>query len=167
MTGKFSKNSARLVDPHIQHVGDRAIAVANFQRLPIESLPFADRADDVEIGEKIHFDPPQSLALALFASASFGVEAEPAGAIAAPLGFASVDKHSPHFIEHAGVRGRIAPRRAADRRLIDFDEFVDLVHAAQAGVRAWLRAGAGEPAMRSPGPMFRSRASSCPSRSLR
>ena len=84
------------------------------------------------------------MALALFAAAAFGVEAESAGAIAAALGFARFGEHLANLVEHAGIRGRVAARRAADRRLIDLDQLVDLVHAAEAGVRARLRAGAAQ-----------------------
>src|SRR6202022_2008137 len=88
--------------------------------------PAADFARHIHIGEKIHLDAAQAVALARFAAPALHVEAEPAGAIA-PL--ARFGQHGEQFAdgsEYAGVRRWVRTRRASDRRLIDFDDLVDL-----------------------------------------
>src|SRR5204862_265199 len=74
------------------------------------------------------------------------VEAESPRAIASLLRFAGLDEHAANLVEHARISRRIAPRRPADRRLIDLDEFVDLIHAAQTAVRPRFRPKARQPA---------------------
>ena len=132
------EHSQRLVDPQIEHIGDRKALVANLQRLPVEPFPFAHRADYVQIGQELHLDFLHALPLAFLAPAPFHVEAEAAGLVAALLGLARAGEHFAYFVKNAQVGGRIAPRRAANGRLIDHDNLVDLTGAAQAGVRTRL-----------------------------
>ncbi len=77
--------------------------------------------------------------MAGFAAAAFDVEAEAAGTIAALARFRKHGKQFADGRENAGVGGRIRARRAADGRLIDFDDFVDLAGAENFAERAgWL-----------------------------
>ena len=110
--------------------------VAHGERFGIVAAAAAHFAHNVNVGQKIHFDAAEAVALAGFAAAAFDVEAETAGAIAA---FARFRKHGEEFAdrgEHAGVGGGIRTRRAADGRLIDLDDFVDVFGADQFTVRA-------------------------------
>ena len=131
----------RLVDAHRQHVGDRFAAIANGERLPVEPCTVANGAGHFEVGQKVHGDPPHALPFALFAAAALGVEAEPADAVAALPGLLGAGEHRADVVPHAGVRGGIRPRRAADRRLIDFHQPIELRRrradsgAARAGLR--------------------------------
>ena len=120
-----------LLDRHVQHVGDGLAAVMNLQRLGVVAGAVADFAIDVDIREKVHLDALGSLALARFAAAAFDVEAESARFVAANFGFAGLGEDLADFVEHAGVSGGIAARRAADRALIDLDHLVDLVDAVE------------------------------------
>src|SRR3569623_238622 len=81
---------------------------------------------------------------ALFAASPYDVEAEAARLIAAQTGFASRGVHVSDFIEQPGVSRRIAARRAADRRLIDLDQLIDLTDAAEAGMRSCFRSGSAQ-----------------------
>ena len=155
MAGKVLKKPGGLLDAHIEHVGDRAVAIADFERLPVEAFSFAYGAGDVEVGEEVHLDPPLPLPLALFAPPALNVEAEPAGLVAALPGVAGVGEYLANFVEHAGIRGRIAPRRASDGRLIDLHHLVDLIDAAEAGVRARFRGDSAQPPHQRRGPAFR------------
>ncbi len=133
------KKLDRLVDAHRQHVGDRFAAVANGKRLPIESGTVTNRAGDLEIGQKIHRDPPHALPFALLATAPLGVEAEPADAVAALPRLLRVGEDRADFVPHAGIGGRVRPRRATDRRLIDLDQPIELRDAPQALMRRRFR----------------------------
>ena len=144
----------RLVDAHRQHVGDRLAAVAHGERLPIEPRAVAHGAGHVEVGQEVHLDPPHALPFALLAAAALGVEAEPADAVAALPRLLRAGEHRANFVQHAGVRGRVRPRRAADRRLIDLDQPIELRHAAQTLVRRRPRFGAVELPRQRPGQRF-------------
>ena len=44
-------------------------------------------------------------------------------------------EHAANVVPHAGVGGRVAPWRPADRRLIDFHQPLEMIHAAQTAKR--------------------------------
>ena len=57
----------------------------DFERLPVPARSMTLRASDIQVRQKIHFDLLHALALADFAAASFDIEAEAAGFVAAEL----------------------------------------------------------------------------------
>src|ERR1043166_2146514 len=102
---------------------------ADGERFGIVAAAAADFAGDVNIRKKIHFDAAQASALAGFAASALYVEAEAAGFVAA---LARFGKHGEEFADrrkNAGVRGGIRTWSAADGRLVDFDNFVDVFGA--------------------------------------
>src|SRR5882762_7535553 len=115
---------------------------ADGQRFGIVAAAAADFASDVNIGQKIHFDAAQAVALAGFAAATFYVEAEAAGTVAAFAGFGEHGEQLANGREDTGVGGGIGARGAADGGLVDLDNFVDLICADDFAMRAgrFLRA---------------------------
>ena len=75
----------RLLDRHVEHVGDRFAAEQHVQRLAVVALALADVAGDVDVGQKVHLDLDDAVALAGLAAAAFDVEREAAGLVAAGL----------------------------------------------------------------------------------
>ena len=116
--------------------------VADGERLGIVAAAAANFAHHVNIWQKIHFDAAQTIPLAGFAAAALDVEAEAAGAVAALARFREHGEEISNGRENAGVRGGIRPRRAADGRLIDFDDFVDVLGADNFAVRGGRFGGA-------------------------
>ncbi len=57
----------------------------HLERLAIVALAVADVAGDVDVGQEVHLDLDQAVALARLAAAALDVEAEPAGLVAARL----------------------------------------------------------------------------------
>ena len=51
---------------------------ADLQRFAAEAVPFADRAGDPNVGQKIHFEPIRAVPFASFAPSAADVEAEAA-----------------------------------------------------------------------------------------
>ena len=102
--GEVFEERDRVVDAQIKDVGDRKALVADFQRLAIESLAFADRAGDEQIGQELHFDFFDAVALAFLAAAPFDVETEAARLEAALFGFFGAGEHFANFVEDADVR---------------------------------------------------------------
>ena len=80
------------------------------------------------------------MAPAFLATAALDVETEAARLVAQGPGFAGVGKDLANLVEDADVGGRVAAGRAADRRLVDLDDLVDLAGPAKARVRARLGA---------------------------
>ena len=125
----------RLLDRHVEHVGDRPVPVAHLERLAIVALALAHVAGDVDIRQKVHLDLDHAIALAGLAPAALDVEREPPWQIAARLGLRQAGEPVADGSEGAGIGGRIGARSAADRRLVDVDHLVDLVEAVDAVVR--------------------------------
>ncbi len=98
----------------------------------------ADVAGDINIRQKIHFDAALAVALAGFAAPAFHVEAEASRFVAALARFRQHGVEVADRREHAGVGGGIRARRAPDGRLIDVDDFIDVLRAGNGLVRAGL-----------------------------
>src|SRR5258708_3243892 len=140
--GKFLLNLRNVVEKfqgvrrrQIQDITDGVPFVTHRERFGIVAAPAADFAHHINVREKIHFDAAQAVALAGFAAAAFDVETEAAGAVAALARFRQHGEKIADRRENSGVGGGIGPRRAADWRLVDFDDFVNLVSAENLAVR--------------------------------
>ncbi len=89
-TGDFGVTGKRLQRfPHCQleHVGDGQALVANPESGLIEPLALALFAAHENVGEKMHFDFPNTIALAVFAAPALDVEGEASGLVAVEPGF--------------------------------------------------------------------------------
>ena len=117
----------RLLHVHFQHVGDRLAFEADLQRLAIEAMPLANRASDPDVGQKIHLQPVRAVSLARLAAAAGDVEAESARLVAAGLRLGQLGVQIANLVEQLDVGGRVRARRAADRRLIDGDQLVEML----------------------------------------
>ena len=131
---------------HREHIRDGSALVVNLKRRLAEPAAFAHRTGHPHVRQKVHLDPvgpvPFTRLAASSAAARRHVEAEPPGLVAAQFGVRQLREQGPDFIEHFDIRGRIAPRRAADRRLVDGDHFVEVLETVDPRVRARL-GGAG------------------------
>jgi hypothetical protein len=104
----------------------------------------ADFAEDVDVGQEVHFDAALAFTLAGFAAAALNVEAEAARLVAA---LAGIGKHGEEIAdggEDAGVGGGVGARRTSDGGLIDLDYFVELLGAVDGFVGTGFFAGAVE-----------------------
>ena len=90
-------------DGHIEHIGDAEALEFNLERLAVIPAAIAFLARDVNIGEEVHLDLDQAVAVAGFAAAPFDIEAEPAGFIAARSGFGQAGEPIADQREAAGV----------------------------------------------------------------
>ena len=122
-----------LLDGHFEHVRYVAAAVSYLEGLAIEPAAAADLAGHEDVREKVHRDPLGTNALASVAAPAAVVECEAGGAIAPHARRGQPRKQVPDHVEGAGVSGRVAARRAADGRLVDGH---DLVQLREAGDRA-------------------------------
>src|ERR1019366_10419431 len=105
------------------------------------ALALADIAGDVDTRQKVHLDLDDAVALAGFAAAALDVERKPPGLVAARLGFGQAGEPFADRRERPGIGGGIGARGAADRRLVDVDDLVDMLEALDAVVRGSTFAG--------------------------
>jgi len=62
------------IDAHLEDVGDRLALVLHFERLRVVAFAFADFARHVHVGQEVHLDLDDAVALARFAPAALDVE---------------------------------------------------------------------------------------------
>ena len=77
----------------------------------------------------MHLDFYQTSAAAGFAAAAPGVEGKPPRAVSAGFGVLGFGENIPNVPKQAGISGRVGPRRAADRGLVDGDDLVQVFQA--------------------------------------
>ena len=137
--GDVLEELARLRDRHVEHVGDAGLAVAHLQRLAVVAPAAARLALDVDVGQEVHLDADDAVALAGLAAPALDVERVAPRLVAARLRLGQVREQIADVREHARVRRRVRARRAPDRRLVDVDHLVDVLQAVQPVVRLGRR----------------------------
>ena len=75
----------RLLDRHVQHLGDGAALVVHLEGLPVVPGALADLARDVDVRQEVHLDLDGAVAGAVLAAAALDVEREPARPVPADL----------------------------------------------------------------------------------
>src|SRR2546429_9933041 len=96
-----------------------------------------DLARHIHIGQKIHLDLDGAIARARLAPTALDVERKPAGLITTNFGLGRRCKERADLVEYPGVGGRIRPRRATDRRLVDTHQLVQMVQPVHPDMPAW------------------------------
>ena len=77
----------------------------------------------------MHLDLDLAIPAAHFAPAALDAEREPPRLVAPGTRLGCARVQLADVVEHAGIGGRVRPRCASDRRLVDVDDLVDLVRA--------------------------------------
>src|SRR5205085_3532694 len=108
----------RLVDAHLQHVGDRSALVPNLEGLSVVPGSLAHLARDVDVGEEVHLDLDLAVARAVLTASAVDVEAESTGLVSADPRLGHLREQPSDVVEHPGVCGRVRPGCSADRRLV-------------------------------------------------
>src|SRR5437016_2991181 len=102
--------------------------------LAVVGLPLAGIAGDVAVGQEVHLDLDDAVALAGLAAAALDVEGEAAGLVAARLCLRQPREPLADRRERAGIGRGIRARGAPDRRLVDVDDLVDMLQPLDAVV---------------------------------
>src|SRR6185312_2611794 len=92
--------------------------------------------------QEMHFNFYQAIAFTFLAATTFDVETEPSRVVATDASGGEARKQIANGIEHASVGRGIASRRAANRRLIDDDDFVEAFETLESPMRAGAFLGA-------------------------
>ena len=125
-----------LFDRHLQHIGNGLAFVVHLQRFVIVAMPMAHFAGNVDIRQKVHLHLDRTVALACLAAAALHIEGKTPLIEAANFRLIGLRKHIADEIKHLRVGGRIGTRRAPNRRLINFNHFVELLIATNGAIRA-------------------------------
>src|SRR2546423_1341367 len=115
----------RLLDGHLEHVGDRLALEAHLERLAVVAPSLARLTGHVDVGQEVHLDLDLTVTLARLAAPALDVEREAPRLVAAHLCVGRQRIELADVCEEIGVRRRVRPRRAADRALIDLDHLVE------------------------------------------
>ena len=118
----------RLLDGHLQDLGDVLALVVDLERLAVVALALADLARHVHVGQEVHLDLDDPGPLARLAAAALDVEAEAARLVAAQPRLRDRGEQLAQRRPEAGVGRRVRARGAPDRALVDLDHLVDLLH---------------------------------------
>src|SRR5882762_6904729 len=108
----------------------------DLERLAVVALPAADLTGDVHVGKELHLDLDDPVARARLAAPTLHVERKAAGGVTAQSRLGDRREELADRREEPGVGGRIGPRSAADRRLVDVDDLVDELDALDPVVRS-------------------------------
>src|SRR5450759_2908577 len=136
------KELDRVLDAHLEHLGDVLALVPDLERVAVVALAAAGLAGHVHVGQEVHLDLNLAVALTGLAASPLDVEAEAPGLVAAQLALGGLREQLADVVEDARVRGRVAARRAADGRLVDVDDLVEQARAVDALVVAGAQLGA-------------------------
>ncbi len=128
--GNVLEKLERLLDRHIEHFEYILSFVTHLEGFMVVTPALADLAGDVYVGQEMHLDPFDAVALAAFTPAAGNIERKTPRPVAAHFRFGQLREKLADRRKQAGIRGRIRPRRAADWRLIDIDNLVDKLRAA-------------------------------------
>src|SRR6266436_10343310 len=126
----------RLRHRHVQDVGDVLALVADLERLAVVALSAADLAGHVHVGQEVHLDLHEPVALAGLAAPALDVEREAPRLVAAHARVGRAGEQRADEGEDPGVGGRVRPRRPPDRRLVDVDHLVEVLRPLDAVVGA-------------------------------
>src|SRR5205814_9999583 len=86
-------------------------------------------ADNIHVRKKIHLNAPLAFTLAGFTSPAGYIERKPSRLVSAFARFRQHRVQIAYMREHLGVSRRIGSWSSADRRLINTNDFIDVLSA--------------------------------------
>ena len=96
-----------LLHRHFQHVVNAFAFVFHFQRLTVVALALAYIARNVNVGQKVHLDFNNAIALARLAAAALNVERKAPGGKAVHFRFRCAGVQLADIRKHARIRRRV------------------------------------------------------------
>lgn len=138
MMSFFWQKGHGFIYSEVEHVVDVEFVVPYFEYLCFETLAFALFADQVDVGQELHFYGDVAIAFAGLAAASFYVEGKVFGVEATYLGKGLIRIHLTDAVISFDIGHRIGSRRLANGCLVDhFYAGYHLEVAHQLVVFAW------------------------------
>ena len=125
---------ASLLHRHVEYVGNALALVFNLQRFAVISSASAHLTGHENVGQEMHFNLNNTVTETVLASAARYVEREPACLVAPFLRVGSHGKKVADCVEYARIRCRVASRCSANRRLVNRDDFIEILDSLRAVV---------------------------------
>ena len=132
------------VDSHVENLGDILPFVFDLEGFVVVAATVASGAGDVDVGEEMHLDFVDAVALTGFAASALNIETEAAGLITAKFSFGLMGEKLADLVKDASISRDVGARGAADRGLIDDDTLVEVLDTVDALVEAGNGLGAVE-----------------------
>ena len=130
--GNVGEKPERFAHGEVQDFVNVLAFVVDFEHLRLVARALAFVADQLHVGQKLHFDGDGAVTLAVFAAAAGHIKRKMPGSEAALLGFRQRGEQFADDVERLDIRDRIRARSAADGRLIDEDDLVEKLVAFDA-----------------------------------
>ena len=142
--GKPLKEGKSLLHRHFQNVINVFSFIVYVQRIAVIALSLADVAGDVNVGQKVHLDAFDAVALAGLTASALDVKGEASRLKSLGSGVARLGKELADIPKEPRVGGRIGARRAPDGALVDADHLVQMLQPLDRAVLARVGDGAVE-----------------------
>ena len=113
------------LDIHLEHVGDRLVFEFDAECLAVEAMPFADRARNPNVSEKIHLEFRRAVSFARLATPAIHVETKSTGFVASTFRLRQLREQSTDVVEDLYIGTGIRSGCATNRRLVDGDQLIE------------------------------------------
>ena len=101
--GHGFEEGERILNGHIENFGDILAFVLDFQCFTVVTLALADITGNVDVGQKVHLDFGDAVALTGLTAAATYIEAEPTGFVASRPSFLRPREKLAHGGKDAGI----------------------------------------------------------------
>ena len=128
----------RIIDRHVQNLGNILLLVVDFQSLTIIAGAVADLTGHIDVRQEVHLNLDNSITRAGLAATTLDVKAETALLVAANLSFISLGKQIANIVKDSSIGGWIGTRCPANRTLVNINQSIHMLNAADFLELTWL-----------------------------
>ena len=125
-----------LADRHVEHFGNVLALVVHGERFAVVPRSPADLTGHVDVRQEVHLDLDRAVTRTVLTAAAFDVKAESSWQVSPGFRLQSLGEERADAIEDTGIGRGIGAWRAADRRLVDVHDLVEVFEAGHARVLA-------------------------------
>src|SRR5690606_9479101 len=123
---------------HVQYICYRFTFKPHFQRFSIVSFASACFARNHYIGQKVHLNCFVTVTTTGLTSSTLYIERETTRCVSTYFGFGHSCKQISNLCEDTRISGRVGARCSTNRRLVNTDNFINVVYSVNRFVGKWL-----------------------------
>ena len=131
-TRQMREELKSLLDSHIEHVRDILALIFDLKRVAVVTLALTSIAGNVNIGQKVHLDALNAVALTRLTASALHVERKASRRVAAHFRIGSFSEKLANIGKQPRVRRGIGARCAPYRALVDSDDLIEVLDALNA-----------------------------------
>ena len=125
--GKGLEETVSLLHRHVQHVENALSLIFYVQSLAIVALAAADLTGHIDIRQEVHLYLDDAVSSAGLTAPAFYIKTETSLAVSLRLGIRRGCKQIPDLVKYPGVSSRIGSRCTPDGRLVNGNNFIQLL----------------------------------------